>query len=59
MDQCMADLGNDDSINEGDSVIFFGPNSNCLTADDFAAVAKTISYEVLTSIGQRVKIIYV
>lgn len=59
MDQCMADLGNDDSINEGDTVIFFGPNSNCLTADDFAAVAKTISYEVLTSIGQRVKRIYV
>ena len=55
MDQCMVDLGTDNSIREGDNVIFFGPDSTCLTADDFAAIGKTISYEVLTSIGQRVR----
>lgn len=58
MDQCMVDLGTDNSIREGDNVIFFGPDSTCLTADDFAAIGKTISYEVLTSIGQRVRRIY-
>lgn len=54
MDQCMVDLGNDISFEEGDSVVFFGPRKGCLTADDYAKIAHTISYEILCGIGQRV-----
>lgn len=59
MDQCMVNLGTDTSVCEGDEVVFFGPEANCLNADDYANVGKTISYEVLTSIGQRVKRNYI
>jgi len=54
MDQCMADIGDSSDIKEGDTVIFFGPGEGCMTADDFAQIAGTISYEVLCAVGQRV-----
>ena len=37
---------------EGDEVIVFGPDS---TAENLAKTAKTISYELITAISQRVK----
>jgi alanine racemase len=54
MDMCMVDLTGIDA-QEGDEVIVFGDN-NPITK--LAALMNTISYEVLTSISQRVKRVY-
>lgn len=51
MDMIMVDV-TDIDCKEGDEVLVFGPNKS---AEDFAAGAKTISYEILTAISQRVK----
>jgi alanine racemase len=51
MDMIMVDISNID-CNEGDEVIVFGKNP---TAEDLAICANTISYELITSISQRVK----
>ncbi len=54
MDQFMVDVG-DDRIAEGDEVVLFGPGDDGEpTADDWADVLGTISYEVVTRIGPRV-----
>lgn len=50
MDMIMIDITNI-TCNEGDEVIVFGENPN---AEEFAAGANTISYELLTGISQRV-----
>jgi alanine racemase len=42
----------DIACEEGDEVIVFGPNA---TAETLAESAGTISYELITSISQRVK----
>ena len=54
MDMIMIDVTNID-CNEGDEVIVFGENP---TAEEFAAYANTISYELITGISQRVKRAY-
>lgn len=59
MDQCMVDIGLESQISEGDEVIFFGPKPQCNTADDLAQLDDTISYEILCSIGNRVKREYI
>lgn len=51
MDMIMVDVTGID-CNEGDEVIVFGPESS---AEDLAESANTISYELITSISQRVK----
>lgn len=51
MDMIMIDITNIDCV-EGDEVIIFGANP---TAAKFAEGAKTISYELITGISQRVK----
>jgi len=55
MDMLMLDVTGLD-INPGDKVEFFGPNISIL---EVAQNASTIPYEVLTSISQRVKRIYI
>ena len=54
MDMIMVDI-TDIDCNEGDEVIVFGKNS---TANELAASANTISYELITSISQRVKRVF-
>jgi alanine racemase len=54
MDMTMVDITNID-CEEGDEVEIFG---GTITLNDFASMCQTIPYEVLTSISQRVKRIY-
>ncbi|MEX2349927.1 MAG: alanine racemase [Flavobacteriaceae bacterium] len=51
MDMLMVDITGID-CEEGDEVIVFGEN---ITAADFAASINSISYEIITSVSQRVK----
>jgi alanine racemase len=55
MDMIMVDISNI-NCNEGDEVIVFGKNP---TAEDLAINANTISYELITSISQRVKRVFI
>ncbi len=57
MDQCMVDLGSAKGIKRFDRAVIFGPKESgaLLTADDLAADAGTISYEILTCVGKRVE----
>ena len=54
MDMCMIDITGINA-SEGDRVIIFGEE---LPVSEVAATLGTISYEILTSIGQRVKRVY-
>lgn len=54
MDMCMVDVTGIDA-HEGDQAIIFGED---LPVGEIAAALGTISYEVLTSVGQRVKRVY-
>jgi Alr-MurF fusion protein len=56
MDMCMVDISEIDAVQEGDEVIVFG---DALPIQQVAAWADTIPYEIMTSIGQRVKRVYV
>jgi len=56
MDMCMVDITHIPEAKEGDDVIVFG---NDLPVTQLAAWAATIPYEIMTSISQRVKRIYV
>ncbi|GLY91181.1 alanine racemase [Actinoallomurus iriomotensis] len=54
MDQFVIDVG-DDEIRAGDEVILFGPGDRGEpTAQDWAEMLGTISYEIVTRIGARV-----
>ena len=55
MDMIMVDVTTID-CNEGDEVIVFGQNP---TAENLASSANTISYELITSISQRVKRVFI
>ncbi|MFC6266779.1 bifunctional UDP-N-acetylmuramoyl-tripeptide:D-alanyl-D-alanine ligase/alanine racemase [Frigoriflavimonas asaccharolytica] len=55
MDMMMINIGDNNFI-EGDEVILFNGNP---TLKDFSKYCNTIPYEVLTSISQRVKRIYI
>ena len=58
MDQFVIDVGNDD-VNAGDLVTIFGdPASGVPSADDLAAAADTINYEIVTRMGGRFKRTY-
>ncbi|WP_296383493.1 alanine racemase [Winogradskyella sp.] len=54
MDMIMVNITNID-CNEGDEVIIFDPNHKAV---DLAESAHTISYEIITSVSQRVKRIF-
>jgi alanine racemase len=55
MDQVVVDLG-DAPATRGDIVTLFGPGDDGEpTAEDWAAAADTIGYEVVTRIGGRVR----
>ena len=58
MDQCMVNIGkNNPDVKLWDKVVIFGPSQSgaLMTADDYAKIGNTISYEVLTSISKRVE----
>jgi len=54
MDMCMIDVSGLDVV-EGDEVELFGKN---LPVQDVARMAGTIPYEILTSVPERVKRVY-
>jgi len=56
MDMTMVDVTNIDDIKEGDEAEIFGAN---ISVEKVAANCRTIAYEILTGISQRVKRIYV
>jgi len=59
MDQFVVDLGPDSPARAGDAVILFGPGDHGEpTAQDWAQASNTISYEVITRLGPRIKRIY-
>lgn len=55
MDMIMVNI-TDIDCNEGDEVLVFGKNPS---AEDLALSANTISYELITSISQRVKRVFI
>jgi len=55
MDQALLDVG-DDPVRPGDAAVVFGPGGP--GADEFARAIGTIPYEILTSVGRRVRRAY-
>ena len=55
MDMCMVDVTGIPQIRVGDEAIIFGPDH---PVELLASAARTIPYEILTGIGQRVHRIY-
>jgi alanine racemase len=54
MDQFLLDVG-DDEVQAGDEVVVFGPGDDGEpTAQEWAELLGTISYEIVTRIGARV-----
>ena len=65
MDQFIVDLGaqaDKEGIREGDTAVLFGPGKGVKygqpTADDWAAAAGTISYEIFTCLRSRIPRLY-
>lgn len=65
MDQCVLDLhgdANELNVHEGDTVTVFGPGRGAQycepTAEDWAAAADTISYEIFTCLRTRIPRLY-
>ena len=55
MDQIIVDCGGIDEVVVGDEVVLLGrQGSEQITADEWAALAGTITYEILCAIGPRV-----
>ena len=60
MDQFMIDLTDLGEGKTGDEVVFLGPQGDdCITADEIAEKAGTISYEIVTRMSPRLPKIYV
>ncbi|MBQ0167300.1 MAG: alanine racemase [Treponema sp.] len=59
MDQCMVCLGSKHNVKRWDKVTVFGYEEGCKTADDLAAAAGTISYEILCGINKRVPRVFI
>jgi alanine racemase len=54
MDQIVIDCGDDATVQLGDEVVLLGRQGDGeITADDWAAMLGTISYEVLCGVGPR------
>jgi alanine racemase len=59
MDQIVVECGEDRPVRPGDEVVLIGAQgSEHISADDWASALHTISYEVVTRIGPRVKRVY-
>jgi alanine racemase len=59
MDGCMADVSATAGVQEGDEAVFLGRQGQAeITADEMAGLIGTVSYEVVTGIGQRVPRVY-
>jgi alanine racemase len=59
MDQIVIDVGDAD-VQPGDEVVVLGEQGDsAVTADDWAEILETISYEVVCEIGPRVPRRYV
>lgn len=56
MDMCIVQLPHGLEVHKGDEAIIFG--ADCLTADDAARSADTISYEVLCALSERIPRMY-
>lgn len=60
MDQLTVDLGPQSSVSIGDTAVFFGSGTEGEpTVDEFAVAIGTISYEIITRLGVRVRRTYV
>jgi alanine racemase len=60
MDLTMLDVTDIRNVQQGDEVVLLGRQGNAeITADEMAAWANTISYEIFTSIGARVPRIHI
>ncbi len=54
MDQIVVDCGEDSSVRPGDEVVLLGRQGDeAITADDWAEMLGTISYEVVCGVGPR------
>ena len=58
MDSCMIDITNVGAVAEGDEVTIFSPQKGN-NVEDMAEILETIPYEIMTSISNRVKRIYI
>ena len=59
MDQLIADISGIENVMPGDEAVLMGKSGNeCITAEDLAGWAGTISYEILCSSAGRVEHIY-
>ena len=59
MDQIMVDCGPDGSVAVGDEVVLIGRQGDAeITAEEWAELLDTISYEILCGIGARVARVY-
>ncbi len=60
MDQIVVDCGDDTSVQPGDEVVLLGGQGDeTITADDWADMLGTISYEVVCGVGPRMPRIFV
>jgi beta-glucuronidase len=61
MDQCMIEIGDDESVKRWDKVIIFSEKINGVkqSAQEIADKAETISYEVTSCITKRIKRIFI
>lgn len=60
MDQMMVDITDIPEAHEGTEAVLIGERQGiCVDADDIADMCMTVSYEVLTSIAQRVERVFV
>jgi alanine racemase len=59
MDQFVIDVGDDD-VSAGDEVVLFGdPSLGVPSADELAAAADTINYEIVTRMGGRFRYTFI
>jgi alanine racemase len=60
MDQIMIDAGGAPDVSIGDEVVIIGSQGDqCIGVDEIATRIRTISYEVLTGVSDRVQRVYV
>lgn len=60
MDQMMVDISDINGADVGTRAVIMGDGETpAMTADDIANISGTVSYEVLTSVAQRVERVYV
>ncbi|MGE5618122.1 MAG: alanine racemase [Sphingomonadaceae bacterium] len=59
MDQCVVDVSHCGPVREGDPVVVIGSQGDdTISCDEFAERSGTISYEALTSLGERMPRVY-